>query len=121
MGMWTTFLKIFITVISRFDGKPGLSLGDFRTIVEAVVSVDLDKGMTGEQKEAHLRKFIVVRYSSNVARWMAGFISGAAYLYARNNGLIERPVVVAGPLDHQGHLDTGGNVLYNVPHELRNY
>ncbi len=119
--MWTTFLKLFITVISRFDGKPGLSLGDFRTIVEAVVSVDLDKGMTGEEKEAHLRKFIAVRYVSNVARYMAGFISGAAYLYARNNGLIERPVVVAKATDHQGYLDTGGNVLYDIPKELRNY
>ncbi len=118
--MWTTFLKLLITVISRFDGKPGLSLNDFRTIVEVVVSVDLDKGLTGEEKEAHLRKFIATRYASNLARWLSGFVSGAAYVYARNNGLLDRPAVLT--LSGAGNaVDTGGNVLYAVPPELRNY
>jgi hypothetical protein len=116
--MWATFLKIFITFLSRFDGKPGLSLGDFRTIVEVVVSIDLDKGLTGEEKEAHLRKFIAVRYASNVARYMAGFISGAAYVYARNNGLLDRPTPLMAT-DATDAVADGSNPLFDVPPELR--
>ena len=82
------FLKNAFLVLSKADGRSGLSAMDFEVVLGRVSALGASE-LSGRDKASDVSAWLVKITSGKITPWVSQLLTHLAYLYAQKKGLIK--------------------------------
>ena len=88
-----SFLQAAFVKLSQVDGKPGLSLDDFKQCVEYVLAArdrykSVHNEKAGSLKNHWVSQWLLDEFEDNISPWIANTLVWIAYAFAKRKGYL---------------------------------